>query len=131
MILDHDVEQLLIDYLNDTLPDYGIDLPVADRVATTNAPGITLVRTGGIRRDLVTDEAQITIDVRHYDSGQAMQVALHVRALINDLWSRVIGGAQVYTVRELAGPYSNPTSAELYRYSLSFLVAVRSSQVAI
>ncbi len=128
MILDHDVEDLLITYLNQVLPDYGIDINVADRVPTDNLPAITLVRTGGVRRDLVTDEAQITIDVRHYDAGQAMAVVLRIRAIVNDLWSQQISGVQIYTVRELAGPYSNPTSSDLYRYSLSFLVAVRSSQ---
>lgn len=128
MILDHDVEQLLIDHLNVKLPEYGFDIPVADRVPPNNQPSVTLVRTGGVRRDLVTDEAQITIDVRHSDAAQAMAVVLCTRALINDLWSQRIQGVQVYTVRELAGPYSNPTSAELSRYSISFLVAVRSSQ---
>jgi hypothetical protein len=129
MILDPDVEHLLIDYLNEQLPAHGVDLPVADRVPVTAGPAATLIRTGGTRRDLVTDVAQITVDVRHVDNAQAVAALQMVRALLNDLWSRTVSGHRVYQVSELSGPYSNPTSSELFRYSQSFLVAVRAAQV--
>jgi len=57
-------------------------------------------------------------------------VANLVRALINDLWGGVtLGGHPVYQVSELSGPYSNPTRTDLFRYSQSFLVAIRAAQV--
>jgi hypothetical protein len=129
MILDPDVEQLVIDFLNGALPGQGItDYPAADRVPD-GAKSITVIRTGGIRRDLVTDEAQITIDVRGPTNSQVVTVINTARMLLNDLWGSVLDGHAVYTVRELSGPYSNPTSTDLTRYSQSFLVAVRATQV--
>lgn len=129
MIVDPDVEHLLINYLNATLPGYGVTLPVADRVPPNNEPVATLIRTGGTRRDLVTDQAQITVDVRHRDNEQAITALNVIRAVLNDLWGRQISGHAVYTVNELSGPYSNPTASELFRYTQSFLVAVRATQV--
>jgi hypothetical protein len=131
MIIDPDVEHLLIDHLNTVLPEHGVTIPVADRVPAGDGltPAITLIRTGGTRRDLVTDEAQISIDVRAGDNVTAVTALNLIRALLNDLWSRTVGGHQVYTVRELSGPYSNPTVSEFARYSQSFLVAVRAAQV--
>ena len=132
MIVDPDVEHLLINYLNTALPDHGCTIPVADRVPPGGGdiPAITLVRTGGARRDLVTDEAQITVDARDVDNAAAITALILVRALLNDLWGQALAGHQVYTVRELTGPYSNPTTtSELSRYTQSFLVAVRASQV--
>lgn len=129
MILDPDIEHILIDYLNVQLPAHGVDLPVSDRVPVELTPSATLIRTGGTRRDLVTDVGQITVDVRHYDNEQAVQAIQMVRALVNDLWSQTISGHRIYSVAELSGPYSNPTDSELFRYSQSFLVAVRATQV--
>ena len=62
MIVDPDSEQLLIDYLAERLPPLGVDWPVGDRAPIGPTSYIVLIRTGGARRDLVTDQAQITID---------------------------------------------------------------------
>ena len=130
MIVDPDSEQLLIDYLAERLPPLGVDWPVGDRAPIGPTSYIVLIRTGGARRDLVTDQAQITIDTVSGDSGSAAHVANLVRALINDLWGGVaLGGHPVYQVNELSGPYSNPTRTDLFRYSQSFLVAIRAAQV--
>lgn len=129
MIIDPDVESLLINYLAGELPRYGIDAPVADRTPQQGKTSVVLIRTGGTRRDLVTDNAQITVDVRATTNSECVHIINHVRALLLDLWSRRLDQHQVYDVGELSGPYSNPTSTDLVRYSQSFLVAVRSSEV--
>jgi len=130
MIVDPDVEQLIIDYLDSRLPEFGIDWPIADRVPLGANDYIVVIRTGGVRRDLVTDQAQISIDIVSVDNSSVMHAANTVRALMNDLWGGVrLGGHPVYTVRELSGPYSNPTRTDLFRYSQSFLVAIRAAQV--
>lgn len=131
MIIDADVEHLLIDYLNEQLPLHSItDFPVADRVPQQGYNSVTLIRTGGVRRDLVTDEAQVTLDTRAASNTQCVLVANLCRALLLDLWGgRKLNGHAVYQVRELSGPYSNPTETDIYRYSQSFLVAVRAREV--
>jgi hypothetical protein len=131
VILDADCEQLVIDHLAATLPLYGITAPVGDRTPGQGQESVVVIRTGGTRRDLVTDQAQLTIDVRAADNSLAFNIINHVRALLLDLWGRQLAGHAVYQVTELSGPYSNPTSTDLHRYSQSFLVAVRSIEVVV
>lgn len=127
MILDPDVESLLIDYLATALPGAGIpNVPVSDRPPQAGVESVVLYRTGGVRRDLVSDQAQITIDVRAATGSRAMTIIQRVRALLNDLWGFAIGGFAVYDVNELSGPYVSPTEKDPIRYSQSFLVVVRS-----
>lgn len=130
MILDPDAEALLIGYLAEQLPATGFDVPVSDRTPQTGIESVTLYRTGGVRRDLVTDQAQITVDVRAASGSRAVAILQMTRALLNDLWSRTLEGFQVYQVVELSGPYSNPTDIDMIRYSQSFIVALRSGKTA-
>lgn len=131
MIVDPDIEALLIDYLTAELAERGVTVPVAGRFPQTGTTSITLVRTGGTRRDLVTDQAQITIDVRAQRDSECVQIIQLCRALLLDLWGGAkLAGHPVYQVAELSGPYSNPTTSDLNRYSQSFLVAVRSFEGA-
>ena len=128
MIIDADVEQLIIDYLAAQLPPLGVTAPVADRVPADSIQSVTVIRTGGVRRDLVTDEAQITVDVRAATNADCVHILNLARALLNDLYGRSLAGHAIYTTRELSGPYSNPTKSDLNRYSQSFLVAVRAAR---
>lgn len=130
MIVDPDAEQLVINYLATQLPLHGFAVDVADRVPQTNSESVTVIRTGGVRRDLVTDQAQLSIDVRAAKNSRAVEIIQMVRALLNDLWASQIEGFQVYDVNELSGPYSNPTGTDWCRYSQNFIVAIRSKNVA-
>ena len=131
MIIDADAEQLVIDYLATELPAHGFpDIPVADRFPQSGIETVTVIRTGGTRRDLVTDTAQISIDVRAGSNSRAAEIIGMVRALLNDMWCTVIGGHQVYSVDEMSGPYSNPVEPDLCRYSQNFLIAIRSKTAA-
>lgn len=130
MILDPDAEQLVIDYLATEMPKYGNNTAVSGRPPQDLSDAVTVLRTGGSRRDLVTDQAQITIDSRAGRDTTALDTLRLVRALMDDAWGKVLGGQQVYDVNELSGPYRNPTDQDLNRYSQSFLVAVRATQIA-
>lgn len=127
MIIFGDAEQLIIDYLGEQLPLHGEDVPVADRVPD-GKESVTVIRTGGVRRDLVTDQAQITVDVRSYTNADCVRILGLVRGLLGDLAGQYRGGHAFYSVQELSGPYSNPTTTDLNRYSQSFLVAVRAAR---
>jgi hypothetical protein len=127
MLVDPDVESLLIDYLTTALPAHGLpNVPVSDRPPQTGVESVVLYRTGGVRRDLVSDQAQITIDVRAALGSRAVEIIQLVRALLNDLWGFAIDGFAVYDVNELSGPYVSQTEKDPIRYSQSFLVVVRS-----
>ena len=130
LLVDPDVEALLISYLAAALPAHGIPgVPVSDRPPQSGAESVVLYRTGGVRRDLVSDQAQITVDVRAALGSRAVEILLRVRALLNDLWGFAIDGFAVYDVTELSGPYVSPTEQDPIRYSQSFLVVVRSKSL--
>lgn len=127
MIIDPDAEQLIVDYLTEQLPLYGFtDIPVSDRVPAVGVESVTVIRTGGARRDLVTDQPQISIDVRAGYNSRAVAIINMVRTLLNDLWSRSLDGFMIYDVNELSGPYSNPVEPDFCRYSQNFMMAIRS-----
>lgn len=126
LLVDPDVEGLLISYLSTALPENGMSVPVSDRPPQTGVESVVLYRTGGVRRDLVSDQAQITVDARAARGSRAVEILQLVRALLNDLWGKQINGFAVYDVNELSGPYVSPTEQDPIRYSQSFLVVVRS-----
>lgn len=132
MIVDPDAEQLIIDYLDTEIRNYGVPpgVPVADR-PPQDAPSYLVVRrTGGTRRDLVTDAAQMTIDSVSVDNSDALLLLRLVRGLLNDAWGKVLSGHAIYSVGELSGPYQNPTDNDPHRYTQTFLIAIRASEVA-
>jgi hypothetical protein len=134
LIVDADAEQLLIDYLYGALPALGFPVPVASRIERLGsdpskrpAESVVLVRTGGPRRDFVTDQPQITVDSRARLESRAVQLANACRALLNDLPGQVLAGHPVYSVQEFSGPTNQPTDQDPVRYSQSFSIALRSA----
>jgi hypothetical protein len=126
MLIDPDAEKLLIDFLATALPDNGFpDVEVSDRYPQAKVESVTVIRTGGARRDIVTDQPQISIDVRAARNSRAVEIINVVRALINDLWGTALDGFMIYNVDELSGPYSNPAEPDWCRYSQNFILAIR------
>ena len=131
MFIDPDAEQLIIDYLATELAANGFpDVVVGDKFPQAGVESVTVIRTGGARRDLVTDQPQISIDVRAGRNSRAVEIINVARALLNDLWGRTLDGFPVYRVSELSGPYSNPAEPDYCRYSQNFLLAIRGKSVA-
>lgn len=133
MIIDPDVEQLLIDYVYGALPGLGFSVPVASRIERLGsdpskrpAESVVIVRTGGPRRDLITDQPQITVDCRARLESRAVALSNSVRALLNDLVGLDLAGHPVYSCQEYSGPTNQPTDQDPVRYSQSFSLAVRS-----
>jgi metal-dependent amidase/aminoacylase/carboxypeptidase family protein len=86
----------------------------------------TVTRTGGPKRNLVTDEAQITVEAWGPDDETAHDMAQAARAYLNAMVGQTVNGAPVYRVDELAGPANIPDPlSEQPRYSQSFAVAIR------
>jgi hypothetical protein len=131
MIVDPDAEHILIDYFATALPAHGFpDVAVGDRFPQTGIESVTIIRTGGARRDIVTDQPQISVDVRAERNSRAVEIIGTVRALMNDLWGTALDGFMIYKVSELSGPYSNPSESDWCKYSQNFLLAIRAKTVA-
>lgn len=128
IIIDAPIETLLVGYLRAVLPPFGYTMPVGTRVPNPRpTESVTLFRTGGPRRDMVTDQAQITVEVRAGLERRAEVIANTTRALINQLDGQTLDGHVVYQVQELSGPANLPDPVSGVRYSQSFLIAIRAT----
>lgn len=90
---------------------------------------INIKRTGGYKRDLVTDMAQISIDCRH---GKSETEADALARLVDaEMYAGAreghIGPLVVHDVTTFAGPYDNPDpdNPKQYRSTTTYQVAVR------
>lgn len=117
-----DVEAIAIDWLNDNMTE-----PAHSTVPNPRPDNFVLVfRTGGPKRNLVTDQPQITVESWGTTKSEAHDTAQEARAWLNALQGQVRDGVQVYRVEEAAGPgwLPDPVS-EKPRYTQSFTVALR------
>lgn len=104
-----------------------LDVPTDVRVPNPRPEEFILVRrVGGTRRDIVTDEATITIEAWAQDEAAAHDLAQLARAYVHAMAGSAEGDVRVYRVGEFAGPASlpDPDSAQS-RYTLTVTVAVR------
>ena len=87
---------------------------------------IVVRRVGGPRRDLVTDEATLTIEAWAQTEEAAHDLAQLARAHVHAMAGTTEGDARVYRVGEFAGPASLPDpESDQPRYTLTVTVAVR------
>lgn len=121
-----DSAALVISYLNANLTP-----PVGSRIPNPRpAAFVTVQRTGGPKRNLVTDSPQLTVESWAATDAAAHDLAQQARALLNDLGDSVksISGVAVYRVDEVSGPADLPDPlSNQSRYTQSFSVALRGS----
>jgi hypothetical protein len=126
LIVFPDAEQLLCDWLRTSLLNRGYNVPVTTSVPATRPPSfVRLMRTGGARRTLVSDAAQITVESFAAKESAALMLATMCRALIHAAPGQ-LAAAMVYRVEELAGPQNlpDPTTTQA-RYTQTFEVHLR------
>lgn len=123
-ILFPDAVALAVTFLAGLLGEHvGQDVPPDHTIDDTC---VTVLRTGGPRRNLVTDDAQLTIETWAPTSTEAHDLAQLTRAHMLSLAGEVIDGVAVYRVGELAGPQNLPDpESDQPRYTFSVSVAVR------
>lgn len=103
-----------------------LGVPVSSKVPMTRPTRfITVVRTGGPRRNQVTDEAQITVDSWAETSAAAVELAEQARYTLHQASGTTVAGVQIYTVAELSGPAAMPDESGQDRYRQNFLVPTR------
>jgi hypothetical protein len=110
-----------------TALDADLTEPVRSRVPNPRPTTFVLVRrTGGPKRNLVTDQAQITVESWAATCEDAADLAQSARAIMNDLPGQSIGGVLVVRVEEASGPADLPDPlSDQPRYSQTFSVALR------
>lgn len=130
-ILFPDAEAVAIEWLRQDLVDHGTPMVVADTVPDPRKPAfVTVRRTGGPRRDLVTDMPSLTFDCWAEKASEASALANLVRALVGAWRGRSADGTTVYRVDEFAGPSKLPDPASKQsRYTFTASVAMRGRSV--
>lgn len=133
LILFADVEDDLRKHFNTTLPGFGFaQTSYVKRPATLPDSFIYIHRTGGPRRDMVTDNPQLTIECygrskQSPDESLAFRVAQFVRSIMNALEGNLLGGNQVDNVNEFSGAYNDPDplAPTHSRFTATYQLAVR------
>jgi hypothetical protein len=112
-----DAVQLVCDHLRTRLAT----IPVGSQVPTDRpATFVRIVRVGGVRRNLVTDEATLTIEAWAATEQAAHDLSQLARAYVHAM----LGGGDVYRVTEFSGPALLPDPlSDLPRYSFTVAIA--------
>lgn len=115
-----DVEQLLVDAYKTELAARDWNVPVGTKVPTQRpAEFVRIIRTGGTRRGLVLDDAQVTVEAWGQRESRTSQLAQLCRGLLPTF-------DFVYGVDEFAAPANlpDPTTSQV-RYTATYRVTVR------
>lgn len=109
------------------LLDPVLPVPVRSKVPNPRPDSfVTIRRTGGPRKDLVTDNAQITVEAWAETEEEAHDLAQVARAHIGAASGSVVAGVAIYRVTEQAGPGILPDPvSDQPRYSQTFNIALR------
>lgn len=109
----------------------GAEVTAGTTPASFPLASINIKRTGGYKRDLVTDMAQISIDCRHGKSEAEADAMMRLvdAQLYAGAREGQIGPLTVHDVATFAGPYDNPdpNNPKFYRSTATYQVAVRMS----
>jgi hypothetical protein len=131
VVLMPDAVDVLGGFLQVELPQYGWDVPVRDRVPETRpAQFVVIRRVGGVHRNVVSDEAMVTVEAWARTHEQAQDLCALSRALIHSLPGTVVGTVPVYRITDVAGPSLLPDDLSAQpRYTCTLSVAMRGSPV--
>lgn len=126
-----DAVDVIVGYLQTTLPTYGFDVAVRDRVPEERPASFVIVRrVGGVRRNVVTDEPMLVVEAwaqRHQDAADLAELC---RALMHSLPGTVQDGVACYRTTDVSGPQLLPDGLSSQpRYSLTIQVAMRGEPV--
>lgn len=121
-----DVEGAAALFLRTALKVHGWTVTVATRVpATMPANMVRVSRTGGTRRDLVTDRPQLTIECWAADSIKASELARLAQGLMHSAAGAEVAGVWVRSVEEVGGIQSLPdpdTNKPRYQFTVRWHV---------
>lgn len=123
-----DAELLVAIYLRTQLPLVGwTGITVVTQIPNPRPTQFVLLqRTGGPKRDLVTDSAQISFEAWSNNHTNAHDLMASTRMLVNGLRNSVLQGYAVYRIQEFSGPQNLPDPAVPYpRYIWTAIIDIR------
>lgn len=105
-VLFPDAEVLLVAYLSEALPG----VPVSTKIPNPrpDVPFLRVLRVGGTRRDLVTDQPMVVVEAWAGDDGPASDLARLAQAYVFALAQTDRPQGYVRAVREVGGIADNP-----------------------
>ncbi len=124
-----DIEAALVTDITYKLAGYGSSASGSTTVPRARPAEFFVVhRTGGPRKNLVTDSAQVTIDSWAETGSKALALAQLIRGIVGALGGQTISGLLIHRVQEFAGPgwLPDPESAQA-RYTFTASLDVRGS----
>ena len=126
-----DVEALVVEGLSDALTARGRNAYVSTRTPNPRQPDMVRVsRTGGARRDLVTDQPMVTVECWGEDGPAASELARLCRALVWSWGGSMVAGEWVRAVREVGGVVSFPDpDTALPRYQFTVQLDTRGEAI--
>lgn len=123
VIIFGDSEAAAIVWLNPRLTP----VKVSTQIPSTRPDELVRVsRTGGVRRDLITDQAQLTFECWAKTGVRASAICSLIRAHMSAAEGETINGLWIYKVTEVGGPVNFPDPESTSpRYQLTLAVASR------
>lgn len=125
-----DIETLMIDALAVWLDGRGWDVEVSDSLPGGElSEGVALYRTGGVMRDIVTDNPTIAVDAKGRTKTRSTQLINLCRSWAHGLVGYTLGGYGVNTVDEFAGPANLPTEDSPTRCTMTLSIGIQAQIV--
>lgn len=130
VILFPDAQQAVIGYLTTALPGYGSTATVVSKVPAARPATFVLVRRlGGVQRNVVTDEALLTVEAWATVEADAADLIQLCRALIHAMPGPQ-GSTVCYLITEIAGPGNLPDpDSDQARFTMTLQVALRGAEI--
>lgn len=127
VILFGDIEEAVRAALATRLAARGSDATAHCSIPNPRPTAFVVVqRTGGPRRDIITDSARLTIDCYAQTGQSALALAQLVRAIVYSLAGTFTGGLAIQRVIDVSGPTLAPDpSSGMPRYKLMCQVDYR------
>lgn len=123
-ILFPDVASLVLNAVGDAMSVDKYDTPPADRDGTETF--LLARRVGGPSRDVVVDDATITLEAWGPTRDVAHDLLQEARALLHALAGTTVDGVPIYRVDEFAGPAWLPDPDSSHpRWTLTAVVSAR------
>lgn len=92
---------------------------------------VVVRRTGGVRLNLVADDAVLTVEAWAASDEAAHDLAQEARGYLHAMRGEVIEGVTVYRIADVGGPAFLPDpDSDVPRYTFSVSAAMRGSALA-
>lgn len=132
-----DATWVAIEGLTDGFATLGITADVMSWVPRDTAtivvpPLVTVTRSGGVARNLIADDAELTVEAWGATVAAAHDLAASARAVLHAMAGTVADGIAVYKVTDTAGPANLPDpDSGVPRYTFGVSMTLRGAVASV